>query len=124
MARKKSYMSKRSYAKSYTGRPSRGYVANRSRRSGKASEVFGVYMPGLEYLVGIGIGMTSLDNNVSMPVKILAASLPLKGQIGGRISRLARGVIAGDALQALTGYSLPIGGIGGTAPSNIKWAGE
>lgn len=86
-------------ARSY-GRRARSYGARGYRRARKANETIGLYNPGMEYAAGAAIGaLTNLDDRIPAQWKIAAACLPLKGGIGGKVSRFARGICLGDTLQ-------------------------
>lgn len=114
-------------ARNYYSRSRRTY--NRGRRyyargrgyARRANQTIGLYNPGVEYLVGVGVGVTDLDNRIPAVVKILGAALPLRGGIGGKVSRFFRGVLIGDAISHYTGKTIAVPGVGDGAKSNIKW---
>lgn len=87
----------------------------------RANTAIGLYNPGTEYLAGAVVGLTSLDNKIPAPLKIIGASLPLRGGIGGKVSRFFRGVLLGDAVSYYTKLQIPIPGTDGKGSSNIKW---
>lgn len=102
----------RGYVRFYNSRP--GFAAYR------ANQAIGLYNPGAEYLAGAVIGLTSIDNKIPAPLKIIGAALPLRGGIGGKVSRFFRGMLIGDAVSYFTKFQIPVPGIDG-ANSNIKW---
>jgi len=71
---------------------------------------FGVSLS-MPFLAGIALGMTDIDKMIPAPVKIVAACAPIRGL--GPVKGFAQGVLVGDVVQALTGFTLPVlGGIG------------
>ena len=97
----------------YTGR-----VYRRARRFGGWKRSFGRGRFGVNlstpFLIGAAIGMTDLDQMIPAPVKILAACAPVRGL--GPIKAAAQGMLVGDVVQSLTGFTLPIvGGLGGSS---------
>lgn len=99
----------------------RRYYARGRGYATRANQSIGLYNPGAEYLAGAVIGLTSIDNKIPAPLKIIGAALPLRGGIGGKVSRFFRGVLIGDALSYYTKFQIPVPGIDGTSASNIKW---
>jgi hypothetical protein len=120
---------RRSYAniRRYGVGSSARYFAGRARNTRaygyarRANQTIGLYNPGVEYLAGVGVGVTDLDNKVPAVVKILGAALPLRGGIGGKVSRFFRGMLIGDAISHYTGAKINVPGIGDGNNSNIKW---
>lgn len=112
MARRRYYRRARRYGRRYTPR------ARRYAR--KANSAVGLYNPGIEYLVGAAVGMTEFDNSIPAPIKIIGAALPLKGGMGGKISRFCRGCLLGDAISHYSGVKIPVG-LPGNAGSNMNW---
>lgn len=115
---------KRSYGniRKYGVRSSAKYFGGRAYARAKGyNETIGLYNPGVEYLVGVGVGVTNLDNRIPAVVKILGAALPLRGGIGGKVCRFFRGMLIGDAISHYTGvkFNVPVVGVGDY--SNIKW---
>lgn len=91
------------------------------RRARRANEAIGLYNPGVEYLAGVGVGITDLDNRIPAVVKILGAALPLRGGIGGKVCRFFRGMLIGDAISHYTGAKVSVPVLGDGNNSNIKW---
>lgn len=85
------------------------------------NQSIGLYNPGVEYLAGAAVGVTDLDNRVPAVVKILGAALPLRGGIGGKVSRFFRGMLIGDAISHYTGVKFNVPVVGDGNNSNIKW---
>jgi len=115
---------KRSYGniRKYGVRSSAKYFAGRGySRAKKANETIGLYNPGVEYLVGVGVGVTDLDNRIPAVVKILCAALPLRGGIGGKVCRFFRGMLIGDAISHYTGVKFNVPVVGDGNNSNVKW---
>lgn len=103
----------RAYTRFYNSRP--GFAA------WKANQTIGLYNPGVEYLAGAVLGVTDIDNRIPAVVKILGAALPLRGGIGGKVSRFFRGMLIGDAISHYTGKKIAVPGIGDGSNSNVKW---
>lgn len=103
----------RAYTRFYNSRP--GFAA------WKANQTIGLYNPGVEYLAGAALGVTDIDNRIPAVVKILGAALPLRGGIGGKLSRFFRGMLIGDAISHYTGKKIAVPGIGDGSNSNVKW---
>ena len=103
----------------------RGYVRFYNSRPGfaawKANQTIGFYNPGVEYLAGVGVGVTDLDNRIPAVVKILCAALPLRGGVGGKVCRFFRGMLIGDAISHYTGVKFNVPVLGDGDNSNIKW---
>lgn len=103
----------RSYARNYGAR---ARVAGRRAYSygRKANQSIGLYNPGTEFAAGVAVGgLTNIDDQIPFYVKVGLACAPLRGGIGGKISRFMKGMVLGDILQAklnlpnLTGGMLP-----------------
>ncbi|HQD27174.1 MAG TPA: hypothetical protein PKV78_11625 [Methanoculleus thermophilus] len=118
-------------ARNYYSRARRGYRRTRSyvrrrynnayARAYKANQSIGLYNPGVEYLAGVAVGVTDLDNRIPAVVKILGAALPLRGGIGGKVCRFFRGMLIGDAISHYTGVKFNVPVVGDGNKSNIKW---
>ena len=99
----------------YGVRSSARWAAGRGySRAKKANETIGIYNPGTEYIAGIAVGgLTNIDDQIPFYVKVGLACAPLRGGIGGKISRFMKGMVVGDILQAklnlpnLTAGALP-----------------
>jgi len=118
--RTRSYARRRfsnAYARGYT----RFYNSNIGYGAWRANQTIGLYNPGVEYVAGAVVGVTDLDNKVPAVVKILGAALPLRGGIGGKVSRFFRGMLIGDAISHYTGVKFNVPVLGGGNNSNIKW---
>lgn len=117
--RKRAYYGARNYY-------SRGRAYARSRYSSfrggakKVNSQLGLYNPGAEYIAGAAVGMTEIDNAVPAPVKIALASLPLRGGIGGKVSRFFRGMLIGDVISHYTGVKIPVGLPGTSSTSSTS----
>lgn len=114
------YSRGRGYARRTYNR-GRQYYARGRGYARRANQTIGLYNPGVEYLAGAAVGVTDLDNRIPAVVKIIGAALPLRGGIGGKVSRFFRGVLIGDAIGHYTGKTIAVPGIGDGANSNIKW---
>jgi hypothetical protein len=110
------YWAQRAYNRGYT----RFYNSRVGYGAWRANQAIGLYNPGAEYLAGAVLGLTAIDNKIPAPLKIIGAALPLRGGIGGKVSRFFRGMLIGDAVSYYTKYQIPIPGID-NAGSNIKW---
>lgn len=120
------YRRTRSYARRrYSNAYARAYTGFYNSRPGfaawKANQTIGLYNPGTEYLAGVALGITDIDNRIPAVVKILGAALPLRGGIGGKASRFFRGMLIGDAISHYTGKKIAVPGIGDGSNSNVKW---
>lgn len=118
--RTRSYVRRRynnAYARAYTG----FYNSRPGFAAWKANQSIGFYNPGVEFLAGVGVGVTDLDNRIPAVVKILGAALPLRGGIGGKVCRFFRGMLIGDAISHYTGVKFNVPGVGDGNNSNIKW---
>ena len=118
--RTRSYARRRfsnAYARAYTG----FYSSRPGFAAWKANQTIGLYNPGVEYLIGTAVGVTDLDNRIPAVVKILGAALPLRGGIGGKVSRFFRGMLIGDAISHYTGVKFNVPVVGDGSNSNIKW---
>ena len=118
--RTRSYARRRfsnAYARGYT----RFYNSNIGYGAWRANQSIGLYNPGVEYLIGTAVGVTDLDNRIPAVVKILGAALPLRGGIGGKLSRFFRGMLIGDAISHYTGAKINVPVVGDGSNSNIKW---
>ena len=94
------------------GRFSGGYARGRyGGRVGFRAGRFGLSLS-MPFLVGAAIGMTNLDNMIPPWVKILAACAPVRGL--GPIKAVAQGMLVGDVVQSMTGFSIPVGGASGS----------
>jgi len=111
------YAGRRAYYRGYT----RFYNSNVGYRAWRANQTIGLYNPGVEYLIGTAVGVTDLDNRIPAVVKILGAALPLRGGIGGKLSRFFRGMLIGDAISHYTGVKFNVPVVGDGSNSNIKW---
>ena len=111
------YWAQRAYNRGYT----RFYNSNIGYGAWRANQTIGLYNPGVEYLAGAAVGVTDLDNKVPAVVKILGAALPLRGGIGGKVSRFFRGMLIGDAISHYTGVKFNVPVVGDGNKSNIKW---
>lgn len=111
--RTRSYARRRynnAYARAYTG----FYNSRVGYGSWKANQSIGLYNPGTEFAAGVAVGgLTNIDDQIPFYVKVGLACAPLRGGIGGKISRFMKGMVLGDILQAklnlpnLTGGFLP-----------------
>jgi len=108
---------RRAYNRGYT----RFYNSNIGYGAWRANQTIGLYNPGVEYVAGAAVGITDLDNKVPAVVKILGAALPLRGGIGGKVSRFFRGMLIGDAISHYTGVKFNVPVVGDGNNSNIKW---
>ncbi len=108
---------RRAYNRAYT----RFYNSNIGYGAWRMNQSIGLYNPGVEYLAGAAVGITDLDNRVPAVVKILGAALPLRGGIGGKVSRFFRGMLIGDAISHYTGVKFNVPVVGDGNNSNIKW---
>jgi len=99
----------------------RGVYRKGRRFASRANQTIGLYNPGVEYLAGVGVGVTDLDNRIPAVVKILCAALPLRGGIGGKVCRFFRGMLIGDAISHYTGVKFNVPVVGDGNNSNIKW---
>ena len=118
--RTRSYVRRRynnPYARASTG----FYNSRPGFAAWKANQTIGFYNPGVEYLAGVGVGVTNLDNKIPAVVKILCAALPLRGGIGGKVCRFFRGMLIGDAISHYTGVKFNVPVLGDGDNSNIKW---
>lgn len=99
----------RSAYRSTRGYRSRGGAyAGYSRGSigfGKGGFGMSLSMP---FIAGLAFGMTDLDKLIPAPIKIAAACAPIKGL--GAVKGFSQGMLLGDVVQALTGFTVPIGG--------------
>ena len=111
------YAGRRAYYRGYT----RFYNSNVGYGAWRANQSIGLYNPGVEYLIGTAVGVTDLDNRIPAVVKILGAALPLRGGIGGKLSRFCRGMLIGDAISHYTGAKISVPVLGDGSNSNIKW---
>lgn len=113
------YQRTRSYARRrYNNAYSRAYTGFYNSRPGfaawKANQSIGLYNPGAEFAAGVAVGgLTNIDDQIPFYVKVGLACAPLRGGIGGKLSRFMKGMVLGDILQAklnlpnLTGGMLP-----------------
>jgi len=108
---------RRAYNRGYT----RFYNSNIGYGAWRANQTIGLYNPGVEYVAGAAVGITDLDNKVPAVVKILGAALPLRGGIGGKVSRFFRGMLIGDTISHYTGVKFNVPVVGDGNNSNIKW---
>lgn len=99
----------------------RQYYARGRGYARRANQTIGLYNPGVEYLAGVCVGVTDLDNRIPAVVKILGAALPLRGGIGGKVCRFFRGMLIGDAISHYTGAKFNVPVVGDGNDSNIKW---
>ena len=84
------------------------YYAGYSRGSfGFGRGKFGLSLS-IPFLAGAAIGMTNLDNMIPPWVKILAACAPVRGI--GPVKAVAQGMLLGDVVQSMTGFTIPVGG--------------
>jgi hypothetical protein len=67
----------------------------------------------MPFIAGLALGMTDLDQLIPAPIKIAAACAPIKGL--GAVKGFAQGILLGDVVQALTGFTLPV--LGATTSS-------
>lgn len=112
-------------AKAY-GRKAYGYARRGAtyRRTFAHKSGYGVTIS-TPFLVGMAVGLTDLDNNIPGEIKILAATLPVKGPGVQFIKTAAQGMILGDVVQKMTGFGLPLGNLLGnkTATSSGNFGG-
>lgn len=107
------------YSRYVGARGGRSYYRSR-RNYVKRTETIGLYNPGVEYAAGAVVGVSDLDDLIPAPLKIGLAVAPLKGGIGGKVSRFFRGVLLGDIIAHYTGFKLPIkSGVTGQGTNNV-----
>ena len=53
------------------------------------------------FLVGFGVGMTNLDNNIPAQYSLMAACMPFSGKGIGQIKAAAQGIVLGNIAQGL-----------------------
>lgn len=97
---RKAYNTGRRYAHNY--RRNAGNYA-RSVNKGNAFKL----RLGNEYMLGAALGFTNMDEKIPADVKLMGATMPVGGKIGGKAKALSQGMVFGNVVQHMLGVRLP-----------------
>ena len=94
---RRAYNTGRRYAHNFRAK---GYRYANSVNRGNAIKV----RAGNEWLLGVALGFTNMDNQVPSEVKLGGATMPVGGKIGGKVKAGFQGMIFGNLVQHLIGF--------------------
>ena len=79
-----------------------GYYYRRPRNAYRGYQKKGAdfkLVRSVPWIIGGLIGFTDIDNKIPASAKVLAATMPVSGRIGGKIRSVGQGMCFGDVVQ-------------------------
>lgn len=79
-----------------------GYYNRRPRNAYRGYQKKGSdfkFVRSTPWLLGALVGLTDIDNKIPATAKVLAATMPVSGRIGGKIRGVGQGMCFGDVIQ-------------------------
>lgn len=78
----------------YNRRPRNAYRGYQKKKSSDFK-----FVRSTPWLLGALVGLTDIDNKIPATAKVLAATMPVSGRIGGKIRGVGQGMCFGDVIQ-------------------------
>lgn len=77
---------------------------------------------GAPFIAGLALGMTSFDDLIPAPIKIVGACLPVQGPGIGTVKAVCQGMLIGDVISKLSGITIPVPGMStGSTSGGTLW---